>query len=169
MPDHICMICAIHRIETYLKMEMYLFNAANECPLRWRHSERDGVSNHQPQDCLLNRLFRRRSGKTSKLCVTGICAGNSPVISEVPAQKAINAENVSIWWRHHGLPEFWYNWVRVMIFYVIFESESAPLTFPTVFRQNAQCMSCVRVCCYRFSYVSYVILRMFPRYFNIFH
>ena len=29
--------------------------------LRWRHNERDSVSNHQPRDCLLNRLFRRRS------------------------------------------------------------------------------------------------------------
>ena len=28
--------------------------------------------------CLLNRLFRRRSKKTSKLCVTGLCVGNSP-------------------------------------------------------------------------------------------
>ena len=26
--------------------------------LRWRHSERDGVSNHQPHRCLLNRLFK---------------------------------------------------------------------------------------------------------------
>ena len=35
------------------------------------HNERDDVSNHQPHDCLLNRLFRRRSKKTSKLRVTG--------------------------------------------------------------------------------------------------
>ena len=46
--------------------------------LQWRHNELDGVSNHQPDDCLLNRLFRRRSKKTSKLRVTGLCAGNSP-------------------------------------------------------------------------------------------
>ena len=49
--------------------------------LQWRHNEHDGVSNHQPHDCLLNRLFRRRSNKTSKLCVTGLCGGmpvNSP-------------------------------------------------------------------------------------------
>ena len=46
--------------------------------LRWRHNERDSVSNHQPHDCLLNGLFRRRSKKTSKLRVTGLCAGNSP-------------------------------------------------------------------------------------------
>ena len=68
--------------------------------LQWRHNGRDGVSNHQPHDCLLNRLFRRRSKKISKPRVTtGLCAGNSPE-NEFPAQMASNAENVSIWWRH---------------------------------------------------------------------
>ena len=70
--------------------------------LRWRHNEHDSVSNHQPHDCLLNRLFGRKSKKTSKLRVTGFCAGNSPGTGEFPAQRASNAENVSIWWRHHG-------------------------------------------------------------------
>ena len=46
--------------------------------LQWRHNEVDSVSNHQPHGCLLNRLFRRRSKKTSKLRVTGLCVGNSP-------------------------------------------------------------------------------------------
>ena len=69
--------------------------------LQWRHNEHDGVSNHQPHDCLLNGLFRRRSKKTSKLRVTDLCEGNSPVTSEFPAQRASNAKNVSIWWRHH--------------------------------------------------------------------
>ena len=46
-------------------------------------------------------LFRRRSKKTSKLRVTGLCVGNSPGTGEFPAQMASNAENVSIWWRHH--------------------------------------------------------------------
>ena len=55
--------------------------------LEWRHDERD-------------RLFRRRL-KTSKLRVTGLCEGNSPVKGEFPTQRASNAENVSIWWRHH--------------------------------------------------------------------
>ena len=74
-----------------------------ECgrPLHWRHNDHDGVSNHQPHGCLLNRLFRRRSKKTSKLRVTGLCAGNSPGTGEFPAQMASNAEKVSIWWRHH--------------------------------------------------------------------
>ena len=51
--------------------------------------------------CLLNCRFRRRSKKTSKLRITGLCAGNSPVTGEFPAQKASNVENVSIWWCHH--------------------------------------------------------------------
>ena len=46
--------------------------------LQWRHNDHDGVPNHQPHGCLLNRLFGRRTKKTSKLCVTGLCAGNSP-------------------------------------------------------------------------------------------
>ena len=69
--------------------------------LRWRHNELDGVSNHQHYHCLLNYLFGCRSKKTSKLRVTGLCVGNSPGTGEFPAQKASNAENVSIWWRHH--------------------------------------------------------------------
>ena len=69
--------------------------------LRWRHNDHAGVSNHQPHDCLLNRLFRRKSKKTSKLRVTGLCAGNSTGTGEFPAQMASYAENVSIWWRHH--------------------------------------------------------------------
>ena len=65
--------------------------------LQWRYNGCDGVSNHQLHDCLLNRLFRRRSKKTSKLRVTGLCEGNSLF----PSQRTSNAENVSIWWRHH--------------------------------------------------------------------
>ena len=70
-------------------------------PLQWRHNECDGVSNHQPHDCLRNRLFKRKSKKTSKLRVTSFCAVNSPVFGEFPAQRASNTKNISIWWRHH--------------------------------------------------------------------
>ena len=45
---------------------------------------------------LLNWLFRRRAKKILKLRVTGLCAGNSLVTGEVPAQMASYAENVSI-------------------------------------------------------------------------
>ena len=69
--------------------------------LQWRHNELYGVLNHRRLHCLLNCWFRRRSKKTSKFRVTGLCVGNSPVTGEFPAQKASNAVNVSIWWRHH--------------------------------------------------------------------
>ena len=52
--------------------------------------------NHQPHDC-----SDADQRKKSKLRVTGLCAGNSPVTGDLPAQRASHAENVSIWWRHH--------------------------------------------------------------------
>ena len=72
------------------------------CSLQWRHNGCDGVSNHQFHHCLLNRLLRRRSRKASKLRVTGLCAGNSPVTGEFPAQMTSYTKNVSVWWHHHG-------------------------------------------------------------------
>ena len=79
-----------------------------------RPNERDGVSYQQPHDCLLKRLFRRRSKKTSKLRVTGLCVcvcvwggggggGDSSVTGEFAVYRASNAEISSIWWRHHAL------------------------------------------------------------------
>ena len=51
-------------------------------PLQRLHNERDGVSNHQPHDCLLNRLLKARIKETSKFRITGICEGHrSPVNS----------------------------------------------------------------------------------------
>ena len=70
--------------------------------IQWCHNGHDNVSNHQLHDYLLNRLFRTRSKKTSKLRVTGLCAGNSPVTSEFPHKWPVNAENNSIWWHHHA-------------------------------------------------------------------
>ena len=52
---------------------------------QWRHGDRDVVSNHRRIDCLLNRLFRRWSMKSSKLHVTGLWEGNSSVTGELPA------------------------------------------------------------------------------------
>ena len=69
--------------------------------LQWRRYRHQGVSNRQCLGCLLNRLFRLRSKKTSKLRVIGLCEENSPVTGEFPARRASNAQNVSIWWRHH--------------------------------------------------------------------
>ena len=89
-----------------------IFRGTDLKPVIWRfisrslHKERDGVSNHQPRDCLLNRLFRHTWKNPLKLCVTGLCEGNSPVTGEFPSQRASDAENVSIWWRYHNIEAF---------------------------------------------------------------
>ena len=70
-------------------------------PLHWHHNERNGISNRRCPDCLLNHLFRCRSKKTSMLCITGPCEGNSLATGEFSAQRASDVENVSIWWHHH--------------------------------------------------------------------
>ena len=90
------------QIETHLKtcVSIWIVWTDYSVSLLWRHNGRGSVSNHKPHDCLLNRLFRRRSKKTSKLRVTGLCL-NSPGTGEFPAQMASYAENVSIWWCHH--------------------------------------------------------------------
>ena len=66
--------------------------SSHSVTLQWRYNGRDCVSNHQPHHCLHNRLFRCRSKKISKLRVTGLCE----------AERASNAENVSILCRLHG-------------------------------------------------------------------
>ena len=87
-------------------------------PLPWRHNGRDSISNHQPYDCLLNHLFRRRWKKTSKLRGTGLCVGNSPGTSEFPAQMACNPENVSLWLHYHWAMVFffWWIWWKLAVF-----------------------------------------------------
>ena len=103
--------------------------------LPWRHNGRDIVSNHQPHDCLLNGLFRRRSKKISRLRVTGLCAGNSPGTGEFPAQLANNAENVSIlmtspWWCNtvkNGQWPIYVCPVEIVIFYKISLSLKSPI------------------------------------------
>ena len=74
----------ITTLVVFKNIEPLKHNKGNPCafsfelPLQWRHNGLDTVSNHQPHHCLLSRLFGRRSKKTSKLRVTGLCAWNSP-------------------------------------------------------------------------------------------
>ena len=95
-----CIIC--QSLVLYLPWPVY-YSGHEKPSLQWRHNERDGVSNHQPHDCLLNGLFKPQIKETSKLRVTGLCEGKSPGTGEFPAQRVSNAENVSIWWRHHDV------------------------------------------------------------------
>ena len=68
---------------------------------QWRHNERDGVSNLQRLDCysiVCSGADQRKHQSTASLTFV---RGNSPMTGEIPAQRDSNAENVSIWWRHH--------------------------------------------------------------------
>ena len=115
----------------YVKLHIQINSKSSlmEYRLHWRH---DGLSNHQLRHWLLNRLFRRRSKKTSKLRITGLYAGKSPVTGEFPTQMVSNAENISIWWRHDVELPFLY-WVRCAciifpgpVFYIdVFEPTSS--------------------------------------------
>ena len=100
-----------------------------EFTLQWCHYVHGGISNHQPHHCLLNHLFRHRSKKTSKLDVTRLCIGNSPVTCEFPTQMANNAENVSIWWRHHDI--LFVKWARgqTLVMYLLwwFQTGKPPI------------------------------------------
>ena len=69
-------------------------------PLPWRHNDHDSVSNHQPHDCFYNRLFRQIKGNIKAPRHWPLC-GEFTGTGEFPAQRASNAEIVSIWWRHH--------------------------------------------------------------------
>ena len=76
--------------------------------LQRRHNEHDGVPNHQPHGCLLNRLFRRRSKKASKLRVTALWEGNSPVTGEFEGPitlKMFPFDDVVMWSAY--FIEFW--------------------------------------------------------------
>ena len=64
--------------------------------LQWHHNGRNGISHRRRLDCLLSRLLRRRSKKTAKPASLVFVRGINRW------QRASNAENVSIWWRHHG-------------------------------------------------------------------
>ena len=73
----------------------------NDDALQRRHNGRDDISNHQPHNCLLNRLFRHRLKKTSKLRVTGLCAGNSP---DTDRSRLISRPPFSVEMRHTTEP-----------------------------------------------------------------
>ena len=68
--------------------------------LQWGHNACNGISNHWHLDCLFNCLFRCRSKKTSKLCITGLCEGYPPVTGVFPSKRASNMD-VVFWFKFH--------------------------------------------------------------------
>ena len=83
-------------------LRRYPLASSTAVSLRWRHNSRDGPSDHQRLGCLLSRLFRRRSRKTTKFRTTGLCERNPSVTDGFRSQRASNVENVSMWWRPHN-------------------------------------------------------------------
>ena len=107
--------------------------------LQWRHNGHDGVSNHQPHHCLLNRLFGYRSKKTSKLRVTGLCTVNSPGTGEFPpvTRKLFPFDDVIMIWSQHFksilfkenvgiLPEFHYISFHMELFNIGLSNDLVP-------------------------------------------
>ena len=85
-----------------------------------------------------NRSIRRRSKKTSKLRLTGLCAGNSPGTGEFPAQMASDAENVSIWWRHHDI---WYRCKLLRCLWLILPASEKYSTCTSSKMNNMTCLN----------------------------
>ena len=71
--------------------------------LQWRDKGCDSVPNHQPRDCLLNRLFSRRSKKTSKLHVTGLCPGPVKSPHKWPVTRKMFPFDGVIMYSYHGI------------------------------------------------------------------
>ena len=71
--------------------------------ITWRHNERD-ASQITSLTIVCSQPFIQAQIKENIKYPRywPLCAGNSPVTGEFPAQRASNAENVSIWWCHHA-------------------------------------------------------------------
>ena len=62
-----------HSMGNYAVRSRSAFVSCPQHTLHWRHNEHDGVSNHQPNDCLLNRLFRQIKENIKAPCHWSLC------------------------------------------------------------------------------------------------
>ena len=92
---------AIHKAK-WFRFCPLIYQAAPKLSLQWRHNGRDGVSITGVSivySTVCSDADQRKHQSSASL------EGNSPITSEFPSQWASNAENVSIWWRHHVAEE----------------------------------------------------------------
>ena len=82
-------------------------------------------------------LSKHRSKKIPKLRVTGLCGENPPVTGGFPSQGASNAENVSIWWRHHGVMGSWILAIQFQTVRSVSQQRKPP--HPTLLYALTQC------------------------------
>ena len=73
------------------------YSALRPMTLQWRHNDHDSVSNHQHHVVIQTQIKEN----TKVPCHWPLC-GDFTGTGDFPAQRASYAENVSIWWRHHG-------------------------------------------------------------------
>ena len=135
-------------------------------PAIYWHVHRKAWMKHYINKCLLNHLFRRRSKKTSKLRVTGLCTGNSPGPVNSPhkgpvTRKMFPFDDVMMHWSNaeeygqmkiflHKTGYVWYGfqpisiWLRLLIYKeVILEltNHTFHLQFhPIFFPFNCECL-----------------------------
>ena len=144
--------------------------------LQWCHNESDGISSHQPHDCSLNRLFTKAidAARWCFLRVNGLCEGNSPVTGELPGQRTSNAENVSIWWRHHveyisRIMHMFFLFVAVWHWSIdqCHKSQNGPVPYPTMLHSVQKCAHF----CSEWHIVGYgtsVLLDLYPYHLELF-
>ena len=110
MGSHYFLITA-YAFATYrLRYELMPFPYA--CPyscayhlsaLQWCHNGRLNMASQITSLTIVySTVYSGADQRKYQICVTGLWAGKSPVTGEFPSQRASNAENVSIWWRHHA-------------------------------------------------------------------
>ena len=75
--------------------------------LQWRHNEHNGVSNHQPHDVYLSVYWGADQRKHQSSVSLAFVRGIHRWTVNSPHKGASNAENVSIWWHHHGWAMGW--------------------------------------------------------------
>ena len=97
-----CMFLLIHVMKKPASLNSPAINQY-DTPLRWRHNGHDSVSNPSLTIVYSTVYSGADQRKHQSSRVTGLCAENSPGTGEFPAQMTSNAENVSIWWRHHDI------------------------------------------------------------------
>ena len=126
--------------------------------LQWRLNERDCVSNHQPHDCLLNRLFKAQIKENINASRHWPLCGEFTGTGEFPAQKASNVENISIWWRHHGI--FWElaNQLTGCLCWLLFKLEQMLCKSYHVI--NAACGTIYWLCVYRVRLLYIALIEM---------
>ena len=74
--------------------------------------------------------------KHQRSALMALCVGNSPVTGEFPAQRTSNAEQASIWWRHHGTMKVWTKWQVCFVITTQYTSLSAHFHCPIYLVNN---------------------------------